>query len=75
MLFMIFHYFLDSHSPFFSKKMKKHSKLSLNMEELRQKAGQYLKSHHISINTTLYVKILCVALSGLVLICNFFEET
>ena len=31
--------------------------------------------HHTSINTTLYFKMLYVALSGLVLICSFFEET
>ena len=34
-----------------------------------------MKLHHISINTTLYFKMLYVALSGLVLIWNFFEET
>ena len=40
-----------------------------------QGGGKNLKLHHISINTTLYVKMLCVALSGLFLICNSFQET
>ena len=45
MSLLIFCYFLNSHSSFFLKKMayscsrKKHSKLYLNMEELKHKAG------------------------------------
>ena len=83
MSLLIFRYFLDSHSPYFFKKMaygcsrKKHSKWYWNMEKLKHKAGLRVTEEIIifEINTTLYFKILYVALSGLVLIWNLFKET
>ena len=54
----------------------KRCKLYLNMEELKHKVGLRVAKRIIILEAhltfVLYFKILSVALSGLLLICNFF---
>ena len=66
MSLLIFHYFLDSHSPYFLKKMayscsrEKHLKWYINVEELKHKAGLRV-TLRIIFEVASYFKMLYVA--------------